>query len=360
LGFVWDLVFGAWNFRGFCMLAIVHRCQSRWAKFGGQYPPLNILILQHHGAVMIRVEKVDCADFKDVQDTLINFWGKGSEEKWRKLFDYRWERDENYCGLALKEGDQTVGFIGMIFSRRWINGRAEKFCNLTSWFVRPEYRARAVSLLLPLVRMRDYTITDLTPSLAVYQIQRKVGFKDLDANGRILLPFGRRLSGPKPSAVQVTHAAGDMRQKLSADHRQILDDHLAYPCEHFLLSAGNRYCYIIYSKHKRKKLPFVYIHYISDPELFGQTYPQIRGAIMSHARSGFAVIDSRLVAGLKLPLSFCLPYRTPKQYLSSSLKPGQIDNLYSELVLLNLRNHPRLKYWMRNVRQKLFGSKQFK
>jgi hypothetical protein len=310
-------------------------------------------------AAMVRVEKVDCADFKDVQEVLINFWGKGSEAKWRKLFEYRWERDENYCGLALRDGDQTVGFIGMIFSRRWINGRVEKFCNLTSWFVREEHRVRAVSLLLPLVRMRGYTITDLTPSLAVYQIQRKVGFKDLDAYGRILLPFGRRFCGPKHSQVQTTHAADEIRQTLSAEHRKILDDHLEYQCEHFLLPAGNRYCYIVYSKHKRKKLPFVYIHYISDPELFEQTYHTIRSAIMSHARACFAVIDSRLVAGLKLPVSFCLPYRTPKQYLSCNLKPAQIDNLYSELVLLNLRNHPRLKYLLRNIRQSVFGSKLF-
>ena len=304
---------------------------------------------------MVKVEKVGCSDFKDVRDMLVKFWGKGSEEKWRKLFEYRWERNENYCGLALKDGGQTVGFIGMIFSRRWINGRTEKICNLSSWFVREEYRTRAVSLLLPLLRMRDYTITDLTPSRAVYQIQRKLGFKDLDANGRILLPFGRRLLGPKHIAVQMTHAEADIRQTLSVEHRKILADHSGYQCSHFLLSAANRYCYIVYSKHKRKRLPFVYIHYISDPRLFGQTYHQIRGAIMSHARVCFAVIDSRLVAGLKLPVSFCLPYRTPKQYLSSNLEPAQIDNLYSELVLLNLRNHPRLKYWLRNIRQKIFG-----
>ena len=84
------------------------------------------------------MKKVSCIDCKDVRDVLINFWGRGSEEKWRKLFEYRWERDQDYCGLALKDGDQTAGFIGMIFSRRWINGRAEKICNLSTWFVREE------------------------------------------------------------------------------------------------------------------------------------------------------------------------------------------------------------------------------
>jgi len=342
------------------MLVIAHCYQSRRAIFGGQSPPFDIVILQHNGTAMIRVEKVDCSDFRDVRDALVNFWGKGSEAKWCRMFDYRWERDEDYCGLALKDGDRTIGFIGLIFSRRYLDGRLEKFCNLTSWFVREEHRARAVSLLLPVIRMRDYTITDLTPSRSVYQIQRKLGFKDLDAKGRILLPLGRRFCGPEHSEVQTSHAADEIRRILSAaEHLRILEDHLAYQCEHFLLRAGNRYCYIVYSKHKRKKLPFVYIHYISDPALFEQAYHTIRNAIISHARACFAVIDSRLVAGLKLPVSFCLPYRTPKQYLSGSLKPAQIDNLYSELVLLNLRNHPRLKYLLRNIRQSVFGSASF-
>ena len=83
-------------------------------------------------AAMIRVEKIHCSDFKDARDALINFWGKGSETKWRRIFDYRWERDKDYCGLTLKVADRTVGFIGLIFSRRRINGRVEKFCNLTS------------------------------------------------------------------------------------------------------------------------------------------------------------------------------------------------------------------------------------
>ena len=305
---------------------------------------------------MVRVEKVACTDFRDVENVMINFWGKGAEARLRKLFEYQWERDEDYCGLALKDGDHTVGFIGMIFSRRQIGGRTEKFCNLTSWFVQEGYRSRAISLLLPLHAMKDYTITDLTPAKNVYKIQNKIGFKDLDVGGRILLPIGRRLSAPRHVSARMTHLESEIRQVLSAEHLKIFNDHLDYRCSHFLLSAENRYCYIVYSGHKRKNLPFVYIHYISDTDLFEHAYHEIRNAIFAHAHAYFAVIDARLVTNLKLPFSFCLPYRTPKQYLSSHLKPAQIDNLYSELVLLNLRNHPRLKYLIRHLRRKVFGS----
>ncbi len=302
---------------------------------------------------MIRVEKVDCTDFKAIQDILTDIWAAGSEDKGRKIFDYQWARDETHCGLILVDGDRTVGFLGMIFSRRQINQKMEKFCNLTSWYVHKDYRSRAISMILPLHGMQDYTITDLTPAKNVYAVQNKLGFKDLDTAGRLLLPVGRRLFQPKYAAMELTHDLAAIENKLEGQNLKIFNDHKPYPCFHFLLSGQDRDCYIIYTKLKRKRIAYVHLHYISDPDLFGIAYRDIRKSILSHAGAYFILIDSRLVQNKKLPLSICLPYRAPKQYLSATLKPEQIDNLYSEIVMLNLRTHPRLKYLMRNLGRRI-------
>ena len=306
---------------------------------------------------MIHVKKVACANFKGIQDILTDIWAAGSAEKGRKIFDYQWQRDETHCGLILVDGDRTVGFLGMIFSRRRINDKVEKFCNLTSWYVHKDYRSRAISMILALHAMKDYTITDLTPAKNVYTVQNKLGFKDLDAAGRLLLPFGRRLFQAKYSATELIHDLGAIEKKLDGQNLTIFNDHQPYPCFHFLLSGNDRDCYIIYTKLKRKRIPYVHLHYISDPDLFGIAYRDIRKSILSHAGAYFILIDSRVVKNKKLPLSICLPYRAPKQYMSATLKPEQIDNLYSELVMLNLRTHPRLKYLMRDLWKRIFGSK---
>lgn len=303
---------------------------------------------------MIKVEKIDCDNFNGIRDLLADIWDTGGEEKGRKIFGYQWARDETHCGLILRDGNRTVGFLGMIFSRRRINDKVEKFCNLTSWFVHPDYRSRAISMILPLQGMQGYTITDLTPAKNVYQIQKKLGFKDLDAAGRLLLPFGRRLFQPKNFPTHSTHDSAAIENQLTGQDLKIFKDHQKYPCFHFLLAAPDRYCYMVYTKLKRKRIAYVHLHYISDPDLFALAYRDIRNAILTHAGAYFLLIDSRLVKNMKLPLSFCLPYRAPKQYLSSTLEPAQIDNLYSELVMLNLRTHPRLKYLLRNVGRKIF------
>ena len=306
---------------------------------------------------MVRVEKIDCANFKGIDGILTDIWAAGSQEKGRKIFEYQWQRAETHCGLILVDGDRTVGFLGMIFSRRLINDKVEKFCNLTSWYVHKDYRSRAISMILPLHGMKDYTITDLTPAKNVYKIQNKLGFKDLDGAGRLLLPFGRRLFQQKFSATNLSHDSAAIEKKLEGQNLKIFNDHQKYPCFHFLLAGQDRYCYIIYTKLRRKRIPYAHLHYISDPDLFALAYRDIRNSILSHARAYFLLIDSRLVKDRKLPVSICLPYRAPKQYRSSTLKPEQIDNLYSELVMLNLRTHPRLKYLFRNLGRKIFGSK---
>jgi len=290
----------------------------------------------------------------ECEDLLSDFWGPGRQDQWRKIFEYQWPRDETYCGLALKDSDQTVGFLGMIFSRRRIKGKLEKFCNITNWVVQEPYRNRAISLLLPLFAMQDYTIVDLTPARKVYQIQKKLGFKDLDARGRVLLPFGRRLFEPRSPRIQITHEPSQIRPKLAGEHLKIFNDHRTYPCSHLLAAAEDRYCYIIYAKQKNKRLTYAHVHYISDPDFFALVYRDIRQSLIAASKASYILIESRFVRDLSLPFSFSLSFRAPKQYLSSTLTPAQIDNLYSEIIILNLRTHARLKYLIRDIRRKLF------
>jgi hypothetical protein len=305
---------------------------------------------------MIKVDKVDCANFEAIRDILADIWGPNGEEKGRKVFGYGWDRDESHCGLILVDGERTVGFLGMIFSRRRIDDRVEKFCNLTSWYVHKDYRSRAISMILPLHAMKDYTITDLTPAKNVYRVQNKLGFKDLDPKGRLLMPFGRRLVQPKYAADRMSHDAAVIAQHLKGQDLRIFKDHQPYPCSHFLLIDDDRYCYVIYTNSKRNRIPYAHLHYISDSSLFERAHRDIRRSILAEARAFFLLIDSRLVRKRKLPISFCLPYRAPKQFISPTLKPEQIDNLYSELVVLNLRTHPRLKYLFRDIWRKFFGA----
>jgi hypothetical protein len=304
---------------------------------------------------MIAVEKIDCTRFDEIKALLSKFPGRLSDTDWRRIFDYRWQRDETHCGLALMDDGRPVGFLGMIFSQRQIEGRTEKFCNLTAWVVEEAHRSRALTLILPVLRLKDYTVIDLTPSRRVYRMQRRLGFQDLDTHCRILLPFGRKLFQPRVGAIRIIRDPAVIEATLQGEHLRIFRDHRPYRCQHLVAATDTRYCYILYSPLKRKRIPYAHIQYISDPEFFARAYRPIRNAVLRTTRSLFIMIDSRFVENMKLPLSLAMPFRAPKQYRSQRLRPCQIDNLYSEVILLNLTTHPRLKYIIRNAIRRFLG-----
>ena len=45
-----------------------------------------------------------------------------------------------------------------------------------------KYRSETILLVLPVLKLKNYTITVFTPSKEVYLILRKLGFNDLETN----------------------------------------------------------------------------------------------------------------------------------------------------------------------------------
>lgn len=304
---------------------------------------------------MVQLKKVDRSMFPQVYELLLEFNNEHlTREDWRKLYDYPWETNEGYCGYALIDGDSVVGFISMIFSERVINGRVERFCNLANWIVKPEYRSQSLTVLLPSLKLTSHTLTDFTPSDQVREISKRLGFKDLDGGLRVLLP---PLMGPLGmgwrNPPQITTEPSQMAQWLQPDDFRIFQDHQQTQCRHLLLRDGNSYCYVIFStvRTNRGSLRYSSIHFISNKELFAKHSMPIRSMIMRTSRSPLVVVDRRLVADLPLRLSFDLPVQAARLYKSATVKPEEIDNLYSELVLANVSTLPGLRTVLAPIRR---------
>ncbi|NHC34883.1 hypothetical protein [Scytonema millei] len=280
---------------------------------------------------MVSIQKVARSMYDDVSPLLLDL---NDRINWRNVFDCSWQK-EDYCGYGLFDGKEIVGFLGLIFSRREIGDRVENFCNIHSWIVKPQYRDRSISLILPILRLKDCTLTDLSPAPRVIEILQSLGFKKLDSKLRVLLPIGGR-NRSAIEKVKLTQEKSHIAERLSKQNFRLFQDHINYSnCNHLLIDNGKNYCYVIYTIVKQAFLSHCYIQYISNIQIFSQYSGAIRSEIMRHSRTPLVVVDSRLIAPFKLPFSYDLPFSFPKLYKSSSLKPARIDNLYSELILLN-------------------------
>lgn len=306
---------------------------------------------------MVSVRPVVPSNFEQIYP-LLHWHDSGLEKSvWQRIFDYSWKHDRPYCGYGLFDGNEAVGFIGFIFCDRSFSkpvtnpcskpvtnpcsnhpsnkaNRFTKLCNLTTWVVKPQYRGHSISLMMPVIRMKEHIITDLSASDGVVELSKRLGFRVLDDAVKVLLPQA-------PSSTASIFTEEDISNlPLPSAERTIFQDHRGYAnCHQIVLQAGENYCHIIYTVNREAELSYSHIQYINNLASFEQYQTAIRQRIIQDSQLPLIVIDSRLVASIKLPFSYHLPLSSPRIYRPAQsqtvpLDKSQIDNLYSELVLL--------------------------
>lgn len=290
----------------------------------------------------MKIEKVYKSDYcivkKFLNENLQLPRAAATKEPWKPLFDIHWKREFDHVGYILLDGDTIVGFLGTIFATYILENKEYKFCNVTSWVVKDAYRNQSMSLLFPILQLKNYVITNLTPSKKVADIFLKLGFRELESSQKIMIPSLSSLKYlfSKNLEIICDDIAG-IKNILNDDARQILLDHQYYDCKHFVLKdhEGN-YTYIICTKVFRKNITFGYIHYISNLEIFGKYIDYIK-LMMSKCLGVFAIIvDARLLKDINMGCAFTRKLDAPKLYKGGELPPDRIRNIYSEHILLNV------------------------
>ena len=187
------------------------------------------------------------------------------ESHWRRLFQPPDLDDVRPPGYCLVDSSRIVGVLGTLWSQRTHEDGTSLVCNLHSWMVRPEHRGRSLGLMRPLLKQHDITVTDFSPTRQVFRLMLKMGMKALDGRLRVLLPmpFGRRDADLELIADPVSIEA-----TLSNDDTRILRNHQLPWCRHALLRTPWGDCYIVWSKVDRWAVPYGYIHYVSDRQVF--------------------------------------------------------------------------------------------
>src|SRR5207245_9937820 len=97
--------------------------------------------------------------------------------------------DSPYRGYAIYADGKAVGFLGTIFSARPLAGRMERVCSLSSWIVLKEYRHASLSLVTPILNLRDCTILNPTPSPVACALFSQLAFKPLESQPRVVPPL---------------------------------------------------------------------------------------------------------------------------------------------------------------------------
>jgi len=309
---------------------------------------------------------------------LLNDSFSSPRQEWRRLFEYPGVEHQPNLGFILEFQNQVVGFLGAIYSERLVEGRVERFCNLSSWCIMPEFRASSVMLLTAALTQRGYTFTTLTPSQVATQVVKAFGFQALESSKLLCGPWCYRALVKKKQGMEQSgrfrklrrageivietalikrialtrrllpsdSRGGDLfiganavRPMLSKADQQLLDDHRQ--CGHFLVPGRDTYSYVVTVNRKldfgrRSLVDFVVsdILHISSPGPALHHWNSLCDSITTHQGSHAITADERFFdlhcpEGLRIP---CYSYFMSR----NGVKPNQIDSLHTEMVLLDL------------------------
>jgi GNAT superfamily N-acetyltransferase len=281
--------------------------------------------------MMIRPASGD--DIEQVVGLLASKMGaKISPDRWRRLFDYPWRPSDADFGRVAVDGDRIVGFVGMVYADRPISGRPERIVNICAWYLDKEHRGLGIGAELMRRATDDATATYtiLTSSSKTLHILPSIGYRVLDDQRRV---WRRRRSGAS-AAVTIE---GDPAPHLRDSERRLLADHAGLPVTSVLVRAsGGRFLAVMSPKVKAGGLRYWDLLHVSDVELFAATAQDVADALIGPDENAVLAADLRFIAA-NGPGGEYERFAVPRFFKSSRLGREHIDNLYSEVQLLDLK-----------------------
>lgn len=279
-----------------------------------------------------------------VKDFLANREGFRDANDWQGLFNYSWKLQAYPYGYAIFDQGKMVGFLGTIFSERFIAGARRICCNTTSWFVEEEYRnqMQALRLFAPILKMQDLLITNLSPTDRAGEICKRMGYKDLDREQIAvpILPGLASLLGSLRKRAVISFDAAEIQTQLNPQEQKIFADHRGLPCKHFLIKElqTGQYCYGIATTTPLGRLrglkgQWLNLCYLSEAGVFARNFPFIKKDLWKQGRYLALRYDARLLPGKLSQLS--VKKNKSRQYKSKDVVSAAVDNIYSELVTFN-------------------------
>jgi len=252
-----------------------------------------------------------------------------SPAEWAAAIVPPWAVDSPNHGFRLVQGEELVGVHLAFYSERLVDGTPEAFCNLGAWCVLEEHRSQGIRLLRALLAQPGYSFTDLSPSGAVVPLNRRLRFDPLDTDTVLIAarPF------PWPRRTKVVSDLDVIAAALTGPEKVIFEDHRrAAAAHHLLLRRGDRDCYVMFRRDRRKRVPaFASILHVSDPELFAESTTELSRHLLLH-HGVLCVLGELRVIGSRPPLAVRLRTPRPKMFRSTRLGAAGIDDLYSELT----------------------------
>lgn len=253
-------------------------------------------------------------------------WGP---DGWTRLLANRWGGAQGEFAVVAMDGDTLVGVMGMNDSIRHTPRGPKRYRNLTSWYVLKSHRGLGLGEKLMHRAMADpeVTSTNLTSAKAALQLVDRIGFNVLDDTRHVW----RQSGGPT-----LSHTLDPLHEaSLTPVDIPVLRDHDGLNLKPVLIETPDGPCTLVLSvKQKVDEYVTHEVVYVGQPDLLARHGRAIADTLLPDTGAVFS-IDSRLIKGATPDSTEQI--EVPRFYKGNSLLPAEIDHMYSEIVLMDMK-----------------------
>jgi len=140
-----------------------------------------VMLMKDVRASDIRCRQIRDEDIVAIADLLARGFPKVPSQHWSRALIKMSERERVSCypkyGYLLESGAGPVGVILTIFSIRKRDMGVYTICNLSSWYVDPDYRGYASWLISAAVRHKDVTYINISAASHTWRTIEVQGFR---------------------------------------------------------------------------------------------------------------------------------------------------------------------------------------
>lgn len=257
-----------------------------------------------------------------------------SREKWQRILaPYPWRVPGSDLGCVAVDGRRIVGFFGVMHTTRDVNGARARIANLTTWFLLKPYRGTGIGM--PMFRSvagdPKITYTNFTSDWPILRIFDRLDFGVLDDRRYVW-----QRHGSEGRKIDVVRDRDAVRAALAPAGRTLVDDHAEFNVAIYLLRAAEGTCLVMLAvMMKGADIAYHEVLHLSDRAVFARHAQEFANDILPETKALLAV-DARLLHGTT-PDGTSVPLQVPRYFKSARLAPWQVDFLYSEVILLDLK-----------------------
>ncbi|MCB1494718.1 MAG: acyl-CoA acyltransferase [Bauldia sp.] len=281
----------------------------------------------------IRCRQIAESDLDSVIDLLVRGFPRRDRAYWQRGLGRQAVRPVPEgvprFGYMLDCDGRAVGVLLVLGDAAHVDGRLEARCNLSSWYVDPEYRSYAPLLVAIPLKLKDVTFVNVSPAPHTWPIVEAQGFSPICQGQFTAFPFlAKPVRGVRVRAVTAEDVASSFPSVPDFD---LLRTHADYGCVSLVCSTPDGDYPFVFRPFRRwrDRLPCMRLIYCRE----AGDFVRFAGPLGRHLLRGgspWVILDSDgPVEGL---VGF-YQARSGRKYFKGPHKPRLGDLAYTEFAL---------------------------